>query len=148
MNKRLIVTTVFALLVTSISFGQRRADKGEMSEKLKAKKIAYIIESLDMTAEESEQFWPIYNEYKDEMKALHSDARVNTDMSEEEAKAYLSARLDRDRTEIKLKEEYNERFLSVISAKKLVKLSYAERKFKHEMLNDIKRRYSSRRSKE
>lgn len=147
MLKRLLLFTVFTLLLSGMAFGQYdKRDRGERNEKLKAKKIAYIIESLDLTADESEKFWPIYNEYKKEMKAISSDVKASKDMTEDEAKAYLTQQLEKQRNEIDLREKYHARFLEVISAKKLVKLSFVERKFKREMLNDIKRRYSSRRN--
>lgn len=147
MLKRLLLFTVFTLLLSSMAFSQYdKRDRGERNEKLKAKKIAYIIESLDLTADESEKFWPIYNEYKKEMKAISSDVKASKDMTEDEAKAYLTQQLEKQRNEIDMREKYHGRFLEVISAKKLVKLSFVERKFKREMLNDIKRRYSSRRN--
>lgn len=146
MYKRIILFTLFSLITASFAFGQHnKRDRGELSEKLKAKKIAYIIDNLEITPEQSEKFWPIYNEYKNEKKALDKDTRASSDMTEAEAKEYLNQRLERARKEIDLREKYNARFLEVISANQLVKLSHVERKFKREMLNDIKRRYSSRR---
>lgn len=146
MNNRIILLAFFVLISSTLVIGQDRQRRhGEISEKLKAQKIAFIVESLELTADESEKFWPIYNEYKSEMKALHMDAQFSSDMSEEQAQKLLNDRLEIDRKLIAVKETYNKRFLEVISAKKLVKLSYVDRRFKHNMLNDIKRRYSARR---
>lgn len=149
MNNRIILLALFVLVNSTLVIGQDRQRRhGEISEKLKAQKIAFIVESLELTANESEKFWPIYNEYKSEMKALYMDAHFSSDMTEEEAQKLLADRLDIDRKLIEVKETYNKRLLEVISAKKLVKLSYVDRRFKHNMLKDIKRRYSARRDQE
>jgi len=141
-----MLSTLFSLLITSLIIGQKHGhDKGEMSDRLKAKKIAYIVESLELTPEESQKFWPVYNAFRDEMKALSFDRKKSMDMTEEEAKSYLTEKLDRDRQEIEIKEKYHVKYLEIISARKLVKLIHVERKFKRDMLNDIKRKYSSRR---
>jgi hypothetical protein len=40
-------------------------------------KIKFITEQLALTTEEAEKFWPIYNEYKNSMRAILKDKKDN-----------------------------------------------------------------------
>lgn len=40
-------------------------------------KIKFITEQLALTPEEAEKFWPIYNEYKNSMRAILKDKKDN-----------------------------------------------------------------------
>ena len=52
---------IFVLLILSSasSFAQKNAG----FERIKAQKVAYITDELDLTPQEAEKFWPIYNSY-------------------------------------------------------------------------------------
>ena len=55
--KNKFIFPILFLLMASISFAQGFRDK---KEKVKALKVAYITEQLDLTTEEAQKFWPIY----------------------------------------------------------------------------------------
>ena len=57
MKKPIIITSIFLFCVLSI-FGQV---KKESKEKIRTLKIAYISNQLNLTSNEAEKFWPIYN---------------------------------------------------------------------------------------
>ncbi|MEB8347550.1 hypothetical protein OO010_15985, partial [Flavobacteriaceae bacterium KMM 6898] len=61
-----IATLVLLLLITVVSFAQDRPDR----EKIKALKVAFITERLDLSSKEAQLFWPIYNEHEANMDAL------------------------------------------------------------------------------
>ena len=56
-----IYTFFIVVFITSSVFSQKR---GENKEKIKALKIAYLTEKLDLSSNEAEKFWPIYNKHK------------------------------------------------------------------------------------
>lgn len=138
----ILLTGVSANMISAQS--DHHQSKSKHMDRMKAKKIAYITDALELTPEESAQFWPIYNQFKKEYNALRGDRRSYTDLTEAEALNQLDQYIERDAKELELKKAYNAKFLDVISAKKLIKLRHVERKFKHDMLNDIKSKYSSR----
>mgnify|MGYP003543622097 CR=1 FL=1 len=53
-TKRIVTIAIF-LLGTLTFYGQNKFDK----DKIKALKVAYITEHLDLTSKEAEIFWPI-----------------------------------------------------------------------------------------
>mgnify|MGYP005615414997 CR=1 FL=1 len=95
MKTKFIFPIIF-LLVSSLSFSQ---DHREKREKVKALKVAYITEQLELTSDEAEKFWPIYNTFEDKQSELrHEKMRAILDrfqpgnvdkLSEKEASALL-----------------------------------------------------------
>lgn len=49
------IKIVLFLFVTTFTFGQTPQEK---KDKIKALKVAYITEKLDLTTEEAQKFWP------------------------------------------------------------------------------------------
>jgi Spy/CpxP family protein refolding chaperone len=66
MKTKILIPILF--LVSFVSFSQ---DFKEKKEKIKALKVAYITEELNLTSEEAQKFWPIYNTYDDKQFDLH-----------------------------------------------------------------------------
>ena len=56
-------TTLIALLCPLFMFSQNILDKKR--EKIEIEKIAYITKALDLSSEEAQVFWPLYNKYSD-----------------------------------------------------------------------------------
>src|SRR5436190_20382368 len=47
----------------------------EKKEHIEALKVSYITQKLNLTKEEAQKFWPVYNEYQDTKDALHKEQR-------------------------------------------------------------------------
>jgi Skp family chaperone for outer membrane proteins len=59
--------TLFFLTITFFSIAQPRLK--EKKEQIKALKIAYITEELQLTSEEASKFWPLFNAYEDKQES-------------------------------------------------------------------------------
>ena len=80
--KTKIIYPILFLLISSFSFSQGFKEK---KGKVKALKIAYITEELDLTTEEAQKFWPIYNAFDDKQSELrHEKMRAILDRYEPE----------------------------------------------------------------
>lgn len=150
MAKKLFTIILFTTLISNLVMSQGSRKEGPNNqERLKAKKIAYITDELELTPAESEKFWPVYNQFRKELVALRDDRQSSVEKSKEitekEALAIISNSILLDKKEIELKEKYNSIFIGIISAKRLIKLHTADKKFKRQMLIGIKDRFSSRR---
>lgn len=131
------------LLVTTLSYGQREA----RSEKLKAYKTAFITEALDLSPEEAEKFWPVYNSYdiklmelrKIERKEIFTLVKGDIDgLSEVEAGRLLEKVIRLKAQEFQYHQEMDESLRNVLSAKKILKLKRAEHEFKMQLLEKVK----------
>jgi len=148
MVKQFCLLLVFMILFVQTVIGQNNnADQSKNHERIKAKKIAYITDALELTPSESEKFWPVYHEFKKAHEVLHNERHSHDkldDISEAKAMELLERSIQRDKEEIRIKEKYNAELLKCIPAQKLVKLRGVERKFRKDMLSSIRDRYSSK----
>ena len=122
------------------------AQPGKRMEKIKAQKVAYITKELDLTVEEAQVFWPVYNALSkklDEIRAgkaelYSSEIRGRINIPEEESLVLVDKYLDFEVAEIDLKKEYHLKFKKVLPAHKILRLYIAENKFKLFLLNKLK----------
>jgi hypothetical protein len=56
------------LLVLLLTLGSLSQIKAQNGEKIQTLKIAFITQKLQLTPDEAEKFWPIYNQYDNEME--------------------------------------------------------------------------------
>lgn len=116
-------------------------------EHIEMKRIAFITEKISLTTEEAQAFWPIYNEFKEKKqeqnrrhRMLHRETGRNyEDMSEEELHKLADEDISNMMKMYKLRKEYHEKFLEVLSIQKVVMLYDAERQFRRVLLNDVRR---------
>jgi len=47
----------------------------EKRKKIESQKIAFITKALDLSSEEAQVFWPVYNDFSDEMKTIRKKRR-------------------------------------------------------------------------
>lgn len=137
--KKILITISFIFLIAGVSLAQRgdhNMDE-ESRKKIEASKVAYMTTYLDLTAEESAKFWPVYNEYQDKIHAMRAERgkRKNiNDVTDAEATTRLNNYLENEAYELKLKEEYIKKYRNIISDKKVLMIYYAEREFRKQMV--------------
>lgn len=128
MKKYLLIT--FLLLS---GFTQLKAQEDpEENSKIEALKIAFISKKLDLTPDEAQKFWPVYNQYFKEMRQLIKDRKGNDDVIDEEQKV------------IDIRKKYKEQFIRVIGQPRMNNLFHAERDFRRILINRIKNRTQNR----
>ncbi|RCT55146.1 sensor of ECF-type sigma factor [Winogradskyella sp. KYW1333] len=148
--KRLI--PILVLLIGLSGYAQR---DGRMNERIKAQKVAFITEKLSLTAEEAQQFWPIYNAFEEKRESIKSGQlrevkikiRQNPDMSDREASKLLDQILDAENEIHNAKMKLAEDLKSVLSPKKIIRLRAAEDGFNRELLQHLKKMRERRMNK-
>ena len=118
----------------------------KIAAKIEAQKIAFITRFLDLTPEESQKFWPVYNEYSAKEKEMRPDFKKRPkNLTEEEANEMIDNFFENEQMRLNLIKNYYEKFKMILPAVKVVKLHFAERRFKEELLRRIKERREKRR---
>lgn len=114
-------------------------------DKIDALRVSFINQKVNFTTQETQLFWPLYNEYNDKLenarKLFRQQYIKNTDftaLSEKEAEAYINAELALKQREYELYKEYFEKFKKVLPIRKVVLLRRAEEDFKKELIKNIK----------
>ena len=143
--KTKFILPIILLFISSVSFSQ---DFKEKREKVKALKVAYITEQLELTTEEAQKFWPLYNAFDDKQSELrHEKMRSILDrfkpgnvekLSEKDASNSLAQMEKIEEDLFNLKKKFIKDLQSVISAKKIIKLKKAEEDFNRELLKQMR----------
>ena len=114
--------------------------QNRMKERVEAQRIGFITQRVNLTPEESQQFWPIYNEYTDKMRQIRSSNKGEKsfdDMSDADTEKMIMSQFDKESRVMDLRKEYYQKFKKVISVKKIAKLYKAEQDFKGELLKQL-----------
>lgn len=138
------------LLITSFNFYAQGESMKEKKEQIKALKVAFLTNELDLTAKEAEKFWPIYNSFDDKqfelrhqkMKAYQN--RMNQvaldKMSEKEASLLLTQMEGTDEELFLLRKNYVQNLKKVLPAVKIIKLRISEEGFNRKLLHQYRDR--------
>lgn len=149
--KTVLLLTFIALsgMAYSQAMGPPPKGKGarqEKKENIEAMKVAFITSKLDLTPEEAQKFWPVYNQYTEKVKELRKkrrederEAKKNFDeLSDKEIEQAIDNDLTIRQKELDLQKEYNTKFKTVLPIKKVSKLYLAEEQFKRVLLDKLK----------
>jgi len=105
------------------------------NQKLDNAKIGLITNRLNLSAEQSQQFWPVYNEFDGKKKDIRKQMRrliVETNTlttPDEKILANIKETLNLQQKEVDLEREYMNKFLKVINVRQLAELYKAEQVF-------------------
>lgn len=145
--KRNILVFIF---FCALSFGSTSAfAQDTRRENVEAAKTAYLTDKMGLTAEQSQKFWPLYNEYeakrRELMRGYRSGYRQDVDaLSEQEAKSRIDNMFITKEKELELEKEYADRYLRIISSKQLIKLYRGEREFTKMLLKRLDERRANK----
>lgn len=115
-------------------------------ERIKARRIAFFTNKLQLTPEEAQKFWPVFNEYDKKKNALTIEKRTLTltfqnsgsDLSEAEIDKLIGKYIQISNQENQLIEEYTKKFRAILPARKVLKLYLAETEFKVALLRELR----------
>lgn len=145
MKKTLLYITFFLLFTVSLQAQQIN------KEKMKLLKTSYITDALDLTPNEAEKFWPVYNLYTDKIVKAKFSLESNfhrqvknaggiNNISEEQAQEFIDKSIASEKEIYTNKVALLENLSKVLSAKKIIKLQKAERDFNRQILQEYGRR--------
>jgi hypothetical protein len=141
--KNLIKSNTILLLSLCFYGGIIAQSDRSIEERIEVQRIAFITQRVNLTPQEAQVFWPIYNEYREKEKQIkndRSDRLEIIDMDEADAEIYVNKILALEQQELDLKKQYIEKLKSVISAKKILRFYAAERMFKERLLQAMNQR--------
>jgi len=115
----LFVSFAFSFLIGVAQNGNR----------LEALKIAYITKRLDLSPEEAQKFWPIYNQYAEELKRARQDAIRNN-----------KSEIELDESLLNIRKKYSALFAQAISPQKIDIFFKSEKEFGAFVQKEMERR--------
>jgi hypothetical protein len=153
MKNRYLRHISICILVAAIS-GSMMAQSQERIEKFKEEQRKYYTEKLELTAEESKAFWPVYDDFMNRKMKLVEDERniwsyahknaenlSKKEILETQEKAF---NLEMEQLELE-REYYQEKFHEVLPARKVLKLGKVEWDFRRHLLRELRKDGEGRR---
>lgn len=136
------------ILLLSLGLNQLFAQPGNKRDKIESMKIGFITQKLNLTSEEAQKFWPVYNKFSSEIdklrKGMHSVIRDEIsdkeNMTEADAEKTLNELINFREQEAAIFKKYAAEFKKVIPTTKVLKLFKAENDFKRELLKELHER--------
>lgn len=119
------------IIFLSFSFSSSIAQgnpPGKKAERVQALKVAFITQKLELTTDEAQKFWPVYNQYETELKQVIRSSRGGGDVLENEEKV------------LNLKKKYKSEFIKAVGEQKTTAFYNAEREFRGVLLRQLKNR--------
>ncbi len=116
-------------------------------ERIRSEKIAFITSELDLTPEEAQVFWPVYNQCSNEMQEAHKKAmsifgeirgKKGDELSEKELEKKLDAYVQASKASSQVMADWYPKFKEVLPVRKVAKLYEAEEAFQMRMIHNLR----------
>ncbi len=142
-----LVLFFLGISVVAYPFEQRCEQDKEHWEKIKARKVAFLSEKMNLTVAESQAFWPLYNEYiekKDKLlvelypKLSKEEIDNLMNLSDKEAAEKMDNYFDKQKQFHALEKEYNQKFRKILPEHKVLRMYMAELLFRKELLENLR----------
>lgn len=143
MTKKILILIFSFAMGTSWFYAQ-----GPARERIKTLKVAFITERLNLTSQEAQSFWPIYNEHEETLERIRRTERLELrsqisfiqDLSNTESSTLLTKFLDIQKEKHEAQQDFISKIKNVISPKKTLLLLKAEEDFKKRLLQQMRKR--------
>jgi hypothetical protein len=127
----------FLLIITFLGLGLGIFAQDEDSKndggRIEALKIAFITKKLNLSTDEAQKFWPIYNKYMDEVRKAQQDAKLNKDPE-----------IQREEKLLNIRKRYNGEFGKAISSEKVNSFFRVEKEFNGVLQKEMMERRQQR----
>ena len=135
--------TLLFIFVATFAFAQNN----KKTERFKALRIAFISTKLDLTPEEAQKFWPIFNKFDNEQLELRKQKRLLTfelklkkpsDISDKEVEKLLEESELIETNMQNNRKEFVKDLKGIISPQKILQLKQVEEDFKNKLMQQLK----------
>jgi Spy/CpxP family protein refolding chaperone len=161
MNFKIMKKLIYILFIAWICLPIQAQDMDDAQpqdasakDKIKAARIGLITQRLNLTPEQAQKFWPLYNEFDQKRAEMRKPLREaqkninpnNPDPKQQQALVELGLKIKQD--ELNLEKEYSNRMMGVITAQQMLNLRQAERDFRNIIINMLNNRRLQQQRKE
>ena len=120
--KKLYLLMAF-VSIAGFASAQEDLPSEKRQQDIEALKVAFISKELELTPDEAQKFWPVYNQYAKELKAtIKDDADV----------------LDRDEKVLNLRKRYMDQFTKVLGQQRMNRIFNAEGRFRQLLIKSMR----------
>lgn len=130
--KKLMMLVMMITVYGFISAQQPPQGNKEKEDKIEALRIAFISQQLNLTPQEAQKFWPVYNQFRGDMKTLQLNFKFDGN-----GQLTAEQQLDFEQKKLDLKKKYKTQFEGALGKDKVNQLYNIEKQF-HEKLKELR----------
>lgn len=123
--------SIFAALMlgfaTQAQIQPDRASRSAEIKKIQAMEMAFITKELNLSPEEAQKFWPVFNQYRNELKGMANERKTGD-------------QLEKQQKMLDIRKKYREDFTKVMSHDRANKVFGAEEEFKSLVRREFQKR--------
>lgn len=147
-----IVSIVFLLCGLWVNTSQAQSEKSERFKAIENEKIAFIAKELHLSTKEAQKFFPLYNQYSNEIwdvrraKARLKDSKTSKKTTAPKINSFRSSGNEKknilayDAQEVEIKKQYWEKFSKVIGEARSSEFFEVEQRFRESLIKELKNR--------
>ena len=156
--KRILIAIMFLMPFMALAqrpeggpHGGRRGGDGDRPDpkQIEADRVGLYTRILKLTTEEAKKFWPVFNDYQDELEKNREQMRKKREatvdnfdkMTDAEMEKALDEMMGFQQKELDIRKKYITEFKKVLPMKKVLLLQRAEMEFKRELLRKFRERH-------
>jgi hypothetical protein len=143
---------IFCLLVPVLFFLTDLSAQNPNLERLNAYKIGFITKRLNLTSQEAERFWPVYNEFQEKKNKIQRERleiirnfnQNELNMSDKEMSDAAEMIVALEIREAALTREFHDKVKTVLPPVKILRLYQAENQYRLQLLKELQERNQAR----
>lgn len=153
MKKVISVLCLLAVLATGALAQEQQQQRGRQGrdgegwrERVRAEKVAFLTEQIDLTESEAQVFWPIYNQLQKEQRESFEAVRkayeamekgVNEGKTGKEMEKLVEAYVNAKDKNEGIETKYLNKLMKALPAEKVARYYVAEEKFRHQQIGRL-----------
>jgi hypothetical protein len=125
---------------TTPSSANKETKDARAGKKLVAARNRFISQQLSLTDDEARRFWPVYNQYQQELTAVRILKRLNNSSAQANGTEQIDKEIYYDNQLVNIRKHYRDLFLKILPPEKVSELYKSEREFTDELIKQLSER--------
>ncbi|MFM1962310.1 MAG: hypothetical protein RLZZ172_1155 [Bacteroidota bacterium] len=137
MKKSILIPILSLTVLFANSQDQRMQRDNRLAEikKIQAMEMAFITKELNLSPNEAQKFWPVFNQYRNELRTVATEKKMGD-------------HLEKQQKTLDIRKKYRDDFSKVMSQERANKVFGAEEEFKSLVRREFQKRQSEKKQME
>ena len=140
--KHYLALILSILLLNTSTYAQ--PGNSEKHQQMEALNAEFLTKNLDLSTQEAQNFWPVYNNYRREMNNLFRQRREARKQAKDQGTPGSVDGLKFETLALETKKRYLKQFYEVLPKAKADLIYPTEREFREHLINQLKERREKR----
>jgi len=136
MKKSILIPILLLSALVANSQDQRMQRENRLTQikKIQAMEMAFITKELNLSPGEAQKFWPVFNQYRNELRSVASEKKMGD-------------HLEKQQKTLDIRKKYREDFSKVMNQERANKVFGAEEEFKSLVRREFQKRQTEKKTK-